>query len=164
MAKQGTVTGSAAGGPRDTPPGREAGPREAAEDLGHPSRGITARDRDEVVDGWTIDVEGVTPCCGATLSFEGEPVTCPGVVAEAFRCPLCDSLLRIGGVETVNAFELAPCPCEVCDWNDVPTEGPLCVHCNLCERHCDGDEYPEEWPEGHQFEPALGDDAGWQSA
>ena len=129
-------------------------PRAAPRTSSATRRGTSARDGDGVVDGWTIDVEGVTPCCSATLLLQREPVTCPGVVAEAFRCPLCDSLLRIGGFETVNAFELAPCPCELCNWNDVPTEGPLCAHCNRCEIHCDGDEYLEESPEAHQLKPA----------
>ena len=65
----------------------------------------------------------------------------------------CGSLLRIGRGTGEPRFELAA-PCEICDLNGIPTEGPLCVHCSRCEIDCDGQEYPEEWPEAHEFEPA----------
>jgi hypothetical protein len=103
-------------------------------------------------DSWPIEAEGISPCCSRALKLAREPGTSPEMIPDAFECPHCGSLLRLSRTQP-KEFELAA-PCDVCDLNGIPTEGPLCRHCGRCEIDCDGMEYPEDMPQAHEFEPA----------
>jgi len=100
---------------------------------------------------WMVDVDAITPCCSRRLRLLREPGSDPDA-AEGFVCPECGRMLRIALIAGAPSFVLAA-PCEICELNGVLTEGPLCVHCGRCQQDCDGQEYPEEDEEAHEFTP-----------
>jgi hypothetical protein len=97
---------------------------------------------------WHTVYDGPCPVCGKRIQVAQHQGGSDEMVGDCGECGARLDILVRGRFASAT---IAGPTCEICDLNGMPTDGPLCVHCDRCEEDCDGGEYPEEWPESHSL-------------